>query len=114
MTPLGRWGWVCGTVKIGGRDGTGEGIGPREKGFPRLADTPPAGPVSPVWASSYQSRLPVPVLVKVVLGHGLRLGGIELGGLIEAVRGETRCELFGVGTTETEEELSLGGAGGGM
>ena len=67
-----------------------------------------------MWASSYQSRLPVPALVEVVLGHGLRLGGIEVGGLIEAVRGETRCELFGVGTTEIEEELSLGRAAGGM
>jgi hypothetical protein len=53
--------------------------------------------------------LPVPALVEVVLGHGLKLGGIELGGLNEAVRGETRCELFGVGTTEIEEELRLGG-----
>ena len=54
---LERWGCVCGTVKIGGREGTGEGIGLKRRGFPRLADTPPAGPASPVWASSYQFRL---------------------------------------------------------
>ena len=88
----------------------GRGSGPERRGYPRPAGYTSGGAGEP----GVGFQLPVPALVEVVPGHGLRLGRIELGGLIEAVRGETRCELFGVGTTEIEEKLGLGRAAGGM
>ena len=104
------WGCVCGTVKIGGREGTGEGIGPREKGFSQTGGYASGGAGEP----GVGFQLPVPALVEVVLGHGLRHGRIELRALVEVVREVLLCDFFGAGTTEIEEELSLGRAAGGM
>lgn len=59
-------------------------------------------------------ELPVPALVEVVLGHGLRHGGIELRALVEVVWEVLLGDVFGAGTTEIEEKLSLGRAAGGM
>jgi hypothetical protein len=59
-------------------------------------------------------QLPVPALVEVVVGHGLRHGRIELRALVEVVWEVLLCDVFGAGTTELEEEPSLGRAAGGM
>ncbi len=59
-------------------------------------------------------ELPVPALVEVVLGHGLRPGGIELRALVEVVREALLGNVFGAGTTEIEEKLCLGRTAGWM
>ena len=92
-----------------GREGRGRDRAPRE-GVSQTGGYASGGAGEP----GVGFQLPVPALVEVVLGRGLSLRGIEVGGLIEAVRNETRCELFGAGTTEIKEELSLGRGAGGM
>ena len=47
-------------------------------------------------------ELPVPGLVEVVVGNGLRLSGIERRGLVEVARGVARFCGFGFGATEIE------------
>ena len=59
-------------------------------------------------------QLPVPALVEVVLGHGLRYGGIELPALVEVVWEVLLGDVFGAGATEIEEKLSLWWAAGWM
>ena len=56
--------------------------------------------------------LPGPGLVEVVFGSGLRLGGIELSGLIEVIWRGPPGDLFRVGATEIE--FSLGRPPGGV
>ena len=75
----------------------GEGIGLERRGFSALAGTPRAGPVRPMGF-----ELPVPGLVEVVVGDGLRLSGIERRGLVEVARGVARFCGFGFGATEIE------------
>ena len=56
--------------------------------------------------------LPGPGLVEVVFGSGLRLGEIELSGLIEVIWRGSPGDLFRVGATEIE--FSLGRPPGGV
>ena len=81
MGHLGKVGLVGGTVKIGGREGRREGIGPREKGYSEFFRA--GGCASGGAGEGFQ--LTVPALVEVILGHGLRLGGVELRALVEVV-----------------------------
>ncbi len=78
MGHLGKVGLVGGTVKIGGREGRREGIGPREKGLSQTDGCASGG-------AGEGFQLTVPALVEVILGHGLRLGGVELRALVEVV-----------------------------
>jgi len=55
--------------------------------------------------------LPGPGLVEVVFGSGLRLGGIELSGLIEVIWRGSPGDLFRVGATEIEFSLGRSPAG---
>ena len=57
-------------------------------------------------------ELPVPGLVEVVVGDGLRLSGIERRGLVEVARGVAR--FCGFGFEATEIELYLGWPACGM
>jgi hypothetical protein len=52
--------------------------------------------------------------MEVVVGNGLRLGGVERGGLIEVVRGVGRGGFFRVHRTEIQMEFCLGRSAGGM
>jgi hypothetical protein len=92
-----------GTVKIGGRGGRREGIGPREKGFSVLfrAGGRAFGGGRLGW------ELPASGLVEVVVRGGFRLGGIEIGGLIEVAREGFLSDLFCFDYTEAHVELSL-------
>lgn len=57
-------------------------------------------------------ELPAPGLVEVVVRGGFRLGGIELGGLIEVAREVLPGKVFGFGAAGIE--LSLRRPAGGM
>ncbi len=58
--------------------------------------------------SGDEGRSVAEAVVEVVVRNGVGLGGIELGCLIEVVRGEVLGDLVGVGDTEREGELGLG------
>jgi len=56
----------------------------------------------------------VPALIEVVFRHGFRLGGIEVGGLVEVVGEESLGDLVVFPTAGPHGKLGLGWAPGGM
>jgi hypothetical protein len=91
--------------KVGGR-----GSGPDEKGVSVLV----RGGGRAFGGGRLGWELPASGLVEVVVRGGFRLGGIELGGLIEVAREGFLSDLFCFDYTEAHVELSLGRPPGGM
>jgi hypothetical protein len=53
-------------------------------------------------------------LIEIVFRHGLRVGGLEFGGLVQVVRGVFLCESFVFGRRGVHGEFGLGWPPGGM
>jgi len=97
------WGW-------GGRK---DGLCRKEVWGRSEVGAPQAGPPEGVGQSG---ELPVPALVEVVVRDELGVGGVVLGGLVDAVGDRGRVHLFTplAGMELAEIELSLGRPPGGM
>ncbi len=97
---------------VGSNEGRGSGgEEPGRKGFSTVVDAPSAGPGG---ESGDDSRYPSSGLIEVVFGDGLRLGGVELGGLIEVVGEGILGGVFLCRRPGPHVELGLGWSTGRM